>query len=109
MFVQKYVEKVHLVAHSRGTDVAVSALREITIAARAAGLDPKEEYKIKNFILAAPDLDVQVAEQRLLGDRIALSAERMTVYSSPADKAIGTLRTVEAILESAKTGERVAF
>jgi esterase/lipase superfamily enzyme len=83
------VEKIHVIAHSRGTDVAVSALREITIAARAVGLDPKEEYKIKNFVLAAPDLDVQVAEQRLFGDRISLSAERMTVYTSPADKAIG--------------------
>jgi esterase/lipase superfamily enzyme len=81
------VEKIHLVAHSRGTDVAVSALREMTIAARAAGLDPREEFKLKNVVLAAPDLDVQVAEQRLLGDRISLSTERLTVY--PADKAIG--------------------
>jgi len=83
------VEKVHLIAHSRGTDVALAAVRELTIAARAAGHDPREKYKLHNLILAAPDLDLQVAAQRIIGDHIALSAHRMTVYTSPEDKAIG--------------------
>jgi esterase/lipase superfamily enzyme len=82
------VEKIHLIAHSRGTDVAVAAVRELTIEARAAGIDPREKYKIHNLILAAPDLDVGVATQRILGDRLSLSVHRMTVYSSPEDKAI---------------------
>lgn len=88
------VEKIHLIAHSRGTDVAASALRELTIAARAAGLDPRREYKIHNLVLAAPDLDVQVAEQRLIGDQLALSVERFTIYTSPVDKAIGVATTL---------------
>ncbi len=83
------VEKVHLIAHSRGTDVAVNALRELTLAARAAGIDPKEKFKIHNIILAAPDLDLQVAEQRMVGDRLAETAHRFTIYTSPKDKAIG--------------------
>ena len=83
------VEKIHLIAHSRGTDVAVTALRELTIAARAAGVDPKEKYKIHNFVLAAPDIDRQVAQQRIIGDHLAHSAYRFTIYTSPADKAIG--------------------
>jgi esterase/lipase superfamily enzyme len=83
------VEKIHLIAHSRGTDVAVAAVRELTIAARAAGLDPRKEYKIRNLVLAAPDLDVQVATQRIVGDKIPLSVHRFTIYSSPEDKAIG--------------------
>ena len=83
------VEKIHLIAHSRGTDVAVNAIRELSIGARAAGLEPKEEFKLYNFVIAAPDIDVQVAEQRLIGDRIAVSAERFTMYTSPVDKAIG--------------------
>ena len=70
------VEKIHLIAHSRGTDVAVTALRELTIAARAAGVDPKEKYKIHNFVLAAPDIDRQVAQQRIIGDHLAHSAYR---------------------------------
>ncbi len=83
------VEKIHLIAHSRGTDVTVAAVRELTIGARAAGLDPRKELKIHNLVLAAPDLDVEVAMQRMGGDQLALSVERWTIYTSPADKAIG--------------------
>jgi len=83
------VEKINIIAHSRGTDVAVTALRELTIKARAQGLSPRKVYKIHNFVLAAPDLDVQVAQQRLIGDHLAWSADRFTMYTSPADKAIG--------------------
>jgi esterase/lipase superfamily enzyme len=83
------VERIHLIAHSRGTDVAVSGVREITIAARAAGIDPREKYKIHNLVLAAPDLDLEVATQRIVGDKLPLSVHRFTVYTSPEDRAIG--------------------
>jgi len=86
------VEKINIIAHSRGTDVAVTALRELTIEARAAGFNPREKYKIHNFILAAPDLDSQVASQRMIGDHLAWSADRFTLYTSPADQAIGWSR-----------------
>lgn len=82
------VEKIHVIAHSRGTDVAVAALRELTIGAHAAGIDPKVKFKVHNLVLAAPDLDVDVATQRIAGDKLALSVNRFTIYSSPADKAI---------------------
>jgi esterase/lipase superfamily enzyme len=83
------VEKIHLIAHSRGTDVAVAAVRELTIGARGAGIDPREKYKIHNLVLAAPDLDLEVAAQRIVGDKLPLSVHRFTVYTSPEDKAIG--------------------
>jgi len=83
------VERINIIAHSRGTDVAATALRELTIAARAKGESPREKYKIHNFVLAAPDLDAQVAQQRLVGDHLAYSANRFTIYTSPADRAIG--------------------
>ncbi len=67
----------------------MTGLRELTIAARARGEDPKKVYKVHNFVLAAPDLDAQVANQRMIGDRLAWSSHRMTVYTSPEDKAIG--------------------
>lgn len=82
------VEKVHLIGHSRGTDVVLDAVREISIEARAKGQDPKRVYKLSNIILAAPDLDLQVASQRIVGDRIAASTDRFTIYTSPKDKAI---------------------
>jgi len=90
------VEKIHLIAHSRGTDVAVAALRELTIEARAAGVDPKKRFKIHNLVLAAPDLDVDVAVQRMGGDWLAESVHRWTIYTSKADKAIGYASTLFA-------------
>ena len=86
------VEKIHLIAHSRGTDVALSALRELTIGARAAGVDPRKQFKVHNLVLAAPDLDLQITEQRVVGDQLTLSVNRFTVYSSPKDKALGSSR-----------------
>ncbi len=86
---QPEIENIHLIAHSRGTDVVVSAFRELVIWARGAGLDPREHFKIKNFVLAAPDLDVQVVSQRIAAERLALAVDQATLYSSPDDKAIG--------------------
>lgn len=82
------LEKVHVVTHSRGTDVASAAFRELVIEARAAGLDPGERFKIGNVIMAAPDLDLEVATQRLAAERLFDHVERLTVYASPHDKAI---------------------
>lgn len=83
------VERINIIAHSRGTDVAVTGFRELTIKARARGEDPKKVYKVHNFVLAAPDLDAQVANQHMIGDHLAWSSYRMTMYTSPADRAIG--------------------
>ncbi len=83
------VEKIHLIAHSRGTGVAIAAVRELTISARATGIDPKAKFKIHNLVLVAPDLDVQVAVQRIAGDKLDYSVNRFTIYTSSADEAIG--------------------
>ncbi len=90
------VEKINLIGHSRGTDVVVSAVRELSIEARAKGLSPRKFYKLHNLMLAAPDLDAQVAAQRLIGDHVAWSADRVTIYTSPADRAIGWSRKLFA-------------
>lgn len=83
------VEKIHLIAHSRGTDVALNAIRELTIQARASGVDPRKKFKVHNLILAAPDVDLQVGAARIVGDELSVSVDRFTIYASPRDKAIG--------------------
>jgi esterase/lipase superfamily enzyme len=83
------VEKIHLIAHSRGTDVALNAIRELTIQARASGVDPRQKFKVHNLILAAPDVDLQVGAARIVGDELSVSVDRFTIYASPRDKAIG--------------------
>jgi esterase/lipase superfamily enzyme len=82
------VERVHLVAHSRGTDVAIAALRELNIAYQAQGKDTRQELKLENVVLAAPDLDEEVFLQRFVAENLLRAAGRTTIYASPRDKAI---------------------
>ena len=82
------VERISIIAHSRGTDVTVTALRELTIAERAAGHDPIRTLRIHNVVLASPDLDLGVTMQRASAERISASVGRLTIYTSPNDEAI---------------------
>jgi esterase/lipase superfamily enzyme len=83
------VQQVHLIAHSRGTDVLTSALRELIIETRAAGQEPRTVFKLRNVVLAAADLDLEVFIQRLATEQVGLAIERTTIYVSEADRAIG--------------------
>ncbi len=82
------LEKIHLIAHSRGTDVLMSALRELNLEYRAAGKSTGAELKLGNLVLAAADLDFEVTSQRITAELLALIPERMTVYVSANDRAM---------------------
>lgn len=81
--------KVHIIAHSRGTDVTTTALRELNIEYTAAGKSARSELKLGNLILAAADLDLDVTTQRIGAEGVFFVPERMTIYVSQADKALG--------------------
>jgi esterase/lipase superfamily enzyme len=83
------VERVSILAHSRGTDVAMTALRELVIEARAGDRDPQEMWKIGDVVLLAPDLDFEVTNQRSGGERTFQIARSFTIYVSRKDEAIG--------------------
>ncbi|MFQ5624217.1 MAG: alpha/beta hydrolase [Paracoccaceae bacterium] len=95
------VEKIHLIAHSRGTDVASTALREMMIAERAAGRSPRRTLKVANLILAAPDLDFGIARQRLIAEQFAVAFGQITVYLNPGDNALGL---AQALLTGVRFG-----
>ena len=82
------IEKIHIIAHSRGTDVVVSALREVFLEIRAEGKDPRIELRIANIVLAAPDIDYEVILQRVVAEHTVASVGQATIYTSPSDKAI---------------------
>ena len=82
------VEKVHVLAHSRGTDVVMTALRELVIETRAAGRNPRDRFKIENVLLLAPDLDFGVVMQRLVAEALGPAFGRITVYVNADDDAI---------------------
>lgn len=82
------VERVHVVAHSRGTDVAITALRELNIQYRSAGKDPQKELKLQTLVLAAPDIDSEVFTQRFAVERLSEATGQTVVYTSPTDLAL---------------------
>lgn len=82
------LDRVHVIAHSLGTDVTTTALRELIIETRAAGINPREKFKIENLVLAAPDLDYGVVTQRLIAERIGPAFGRITVYTNAKDRAL---------------------
>lgn len=88
------VERINILAHSRGTHVTASALRELIIEARAGGHSPRELYKIENLIMAAPDLDFDIVRQRLMAEKIGPAFGQITVYTTDADKALGLSQTL---------------
>ena len=83
------IEKINVISHSRGTDVAATALRELLIRARAAGLDPLKEFKIRSVVFASPDADWDVVSQRFAAVQFFEISEQLTIYVSKHDEAIG--------------------
>ncbi|MEM6617773.1 MAG: alpha/beta hydrolase [Pseudomonadota bacterium] len=88
------LEKIHVIAHSRGADLATTGLREMMIAARAAGRDPQRALKVKTLILAAPDLDIDVVGQRLVAEQFSSAVGQITVYMNGRDTALGLAQAV---------------
>jgi esterase/lipase superfamily enzyme len=82
------VERVHIISHSRGTDVATTALREINIDCLARGQETKKVLKLQTLILASPDLDGEVFRERFLHENLGLAQERLLIYFSPTDMAL---------------------
>lgn len=72
------VERINLIAHSRGASVATTALRELIIEARAGGSNPRKHFRIENLILAAPDLDFDIVRQRLMVEMIGPAFGQLT-------------------------------
>ncbi|RKT47536.1 alpha/beta hydrolase [Thiocapsa rosea] len=100
------VERIQLLAHSRGTAVLLNALRELMIEAIALGVDPADAYRIYNVVLLSPDIDVDIAGQKITGfvsdpdltrawpdDALPrLLNGRLSIYASPDDRALSVSR-----------------
>jgi len=101
------LEKIHIMAHSRGTDVLGTALSELSFEAYMQQSTLPRRFKLGNIVLLAPDLDVDVAPAKIfaiLSDpdlpyggapnpRVVIPPLRgfhLTVYVSPDDKALAT-------------------
>ncbi|WP_342665064.1 alpha/beta hydrolase [Kaistia adipata] len=80
------VDEVSILAHSMGNMVALEALRQMAIR------DKRVPAKIKNVMLASPDVDVDVF-RRMMVD-IGPTGPRMTLFVSRDDRALQVSRRV---------------
>ena len=88
------IEGINIIAHSRGTDVITTALRELIIEDRAAGRNPREALRIGNLIMAAPDIDFDIVRQRLMAEKFGPAFGQITVYTTDADAALNLSETL---------------
>ena len=99
------LEKIHLLAHSRGTAVLTSALAALSVEAYIDRDVIARRHKVGNVVLMAPDLDPDIARAKLyqiISDpglawgpapdpRVVIEhppGYHMTIYVSPHDKAL---------------------
>ncbi len=74
------VGEITLMAHSMGGWLAMEAVRQLSI--RQGGLPDK----LRNIVLAAPDLDVDVFHEQL--DELGPAQDRITIFTSQDDRAL---------------------
>ena len=101
------VERIHLLAHSRGSDILATALADLSVEAYELGETLGLRFKVANVILMAPDIDADVALAKIFKvfsdpdlpfagkpqPGVALErspAFKITIYASPDDKALAT-------------------
>ena len=101
------VERLHLLAHSRGTDTLATALEQLSVEAYMLRSSPTREFHIGNVVLMAPDVDADVALTKIFkvfsdpdlpfGGKPEPNAVippsrglQVSIYVSPDDKAIAT-------------------
>lgn len=90
------LKRIDVVAHSRGTAVMTVAMRELLLELRGAGRDVRKSLKTGTLILAAADLDVGVAQQRLGAERFGNAFEQINVYVNSSDGALFLSRLIGA-------------
>ena len=124
------VERLHLIAHSRGTDVLTTALAQLSTESYVGRSGIDRRYKVRNVVLMAPDMDADVATAKVFNvvsdpdlpygaapnprGVFARLGIQLTVYVSPDDKALslaqylfGSLRRLGRIDSSMFSPEEV--
>jgi len=81
------LQKVHIIAHSRGTDVVTTALRELHLEIRGTART-QEKLKLGTVVLAAADLDIDVVIEHDATERIGQAVEHAAIYLFNHDQAL---------------------
>ncbi len=80
-------DQIHIMAHSMGNRLLLAALEDI-----ADDRSTRDQRLFSEIIWAAPDIDAEVFAGRITEVQEANIAQRMTLYSSRSDRALGISR-----------------
>lgn len=81
--------KINLIAHSSGAEVAGSVLRELGLMSHnIAPEERKQKWKIGSVLLVAPDISTDVARERILKEDLRGMFDQIVVYNSDEDDAL---------------------
>ena len=99
-----------VIAHSRGTDVLASVFQQLGVEAYFRRASITDTLKIRNIILFAPDIDIDVGATKIFdvfsdpdapyggkenpNATIKRGSFHMTIYSSPGDQALGAASSI---------------
>jgi esterase/lipase superfamily enzyme len=89
---------LHVIAHSMGNRVLASALQQIA----AESAQPR---KLRQVAMIAPDIDAELF--RRAAGKIAMTAERVTLYASSEDAALKLSRTIAGYPRAGQGGADV--
>lgn len=90
-------ERLNLVAHSMGNRLLTSAVRQLALRGRIP-------HKMREIVLAAPDVDAAYF-RRDLAPILVQVAERVTLYASNNDEALKMSRRLNGAPRAGDTGE----
>lgn len=86
------VERIHVLGYSAGTRMVAATLHQLALATRhLPASDVRRHTKLGNVVLVASDVDRGIFEG-YLSDGLQRVQERLTLYESPSDKALGLSR-----------------
>lgn len=125
------LQGLHIIAHSRGTDLLTSATEQLMIESYVNGEPWSRRMKVRNVVLLAPDIDANVGTAKIFsvlsdpdlpyGGKPAPNVAtnpgdfRVTVYTSPDDRALslsqwlfGSLRRLGRLNAVELTPEQIA-
>jgi esterase/lipase superfamily enzyme len=86
LVVDPQVGEISILAHSMGNWLALESLRQMAI--REGGISPK----IKNVLLAAPDVDIDIAREQI--DDMGPRRPAFSLFVSRSDKALEVSKTI---------------
>ena len=102
---QTTAERIHVVGYSAGTRLVASTLHDLALLNKGMSMgNVRAHYRIGNVILAGSDVDRGVFGTYLL-DGVLEVVDRLTLYESPRDKALGI---ADFVFGQERVGEMMA-